>query len=63
MNKRKICQGLMSQILWILPTFIGKIPDPDDRLDTENLIYDNLDHLDPAEDRLVVARKSKKSIS
>ena len=46
----------MSQILWILPTFIGKIPDPDDRLDTENLIYDgldHLDHLDPAEDRLV----------
>ena len=45
----------MSQILWILPTFIGKIPDPDkpgQRLDTENLIFDNLDHLDPAENRL-----------
>ena len=48
-------KGLMSQILWILPTFVGKIPDPDkpdQRLDKENLIYDNLDHLDPAEDRL-----------
>ena len=51
---RGVLQGLMSQILWILPTFIGKIPDPDkpdQRLDTENLIYDNLDNLDPAEDR------------
>ena len=42
----------MSQILWILPTFIGKIPDPDDRQDSENLIPDSLDHLDAAEDRL-----------
>ena len=46
------CQGLMSQILWILPTFIGKIPDPDERQDSENLIPDTLDHLDTAEDRL-----------
>ena len=49
----------MSQILWILPTFVGKIPDPDkpnQRLDTENLIFDNLDNLDPAEDRLEIQK-------
>ena len=44
----------MSQILWILPTFIGKIPDPDERQDSENLIPDSLDHLDAAEDRLEI---------
>jgi len=47
-----VLYGLMSQILWILPTFIGKIPDPDERQDSENLIPDSLDHLDAAEDRI-----------
>ena len=55
-------KGLMSQILWILPTFVGKIPDPDNRLDTENLIFDNLDQLDPAEDRLWMIDRYKSLI-
>ena len=27
-------QGLASHLLWILPTFIGKIPEPDSRRDS-----------------------------
>ena len=50
------CQGLMSQVLWILPTFIGKIPEPDERLDSEediSFLHNDLDGLDPADDRLI----------
>ena len=31
-------QGLASQILWIIPTFIGKIPEAEERLEEENII-------------------------
>ena len=31
-------QGLASQILWIVPTFIGKLPEPEERLEEENFI-------------------------
>ena len=31
-------QGLASQILWIIPTFIGKIPEAEERLQEENFI-------------------------
>ena len=31
-------QGLASQILWIIPTFIGKIPEAEERLQEENII-------------------------
>ena len=46
----------MSQVLWILPTFIGKIPEPDERLDSEediSFLHNDLDRLDPADDRLI----------
>ena len=44
--------SLASQILWILPTFIGKVPVPDSRFDS--LVNNNLDFEklnDPADDR------------
>jgi len=49
--------GLASQILWILPTFIGKVPVPDSRIDSlikNNLDFENLKNLtDPADDRIL----------
>ena len=33
-----VVQGLASQILWIIPTFIGKIPEHEERLEEENFI-------------------------
>ena len=35
-------QGLASQILWIIPTFIGKIPEPEERLGQERLEQENI---------------------
>ena len=46
-------QGLASQILWIIPTFMGKIPEAEERLEEENFIRKaELDQLDPAQDKL-----------
>ena len=50
-------QGLASQILWIIPTFIGKIPEADERLEErleeETIISKiKLSQLDPAQDKL-----------
>ena len=35
-------QGLASQILWIIPTFIGKIPEADERQEEEENIIRNI---------------------
>ena len=52
-----LSQGLASQILWIIPTFIGKIPEADERLEErleeETIISKiELSQLDPAQDKL-----------
>ena len=52
-----LSQGLASQILWIIPTFIGKIPEADERLEQrledETIISKiELSQLDPAQDKL-----------
>ena len=50
-------QGLASQILWIIPTFMGKIPEAEERLEErleeENFIRNiDLAQQDPAQDKL-----------
>merc|ERR1712020_511415 len=49
-----ILYGLASQILWIIPTFIGKIPEPDERLEErlENEKIISSLHFPPAQDKL-----------
>ena len=46
-------QGLASHLLWILPTFIGKIPEPDSRRDSAALpgLGQLGGDLEPADDR------------
>ena len=52
MNSILYFQGLASQILWIIPTFIGKIPIPQEKQDiSAGLLSDISNHLDPADDR------------
>ena len=52
-------QGLASHLLWILPTFIGKIPEPDSRRDSAAALpgLGQLGgDLEPADDRSQVTR-------
>merc|ERR1712045_1060349 len=50
-----VLYGLASQILWIIPTFIGKIPEPEERLEErleeENIIR-NIVQSDQAQEKL-----------